>query len=338
MQCLCRCRGSVRAARRRSVTRFVSSAHRVRSSRGPARSRSTEVYRARAAARSAGQWLGAARRCLPSPPLPALSPLHPQAARSCLGFTSSQKPPLPAPPEEALHPPFFFSAKPFAAPPFLIPPPDRFFLTGISASPSPAAPSQRRGPDARAPPQRPCARSGGAGTRPAAAVPPRPRPSSNRAAIQQRRLEGRPARGRDPSGAAEGSAGGGIHTLEPPGGREEGAGDAKRRRRLRRGGRYPGAGGAAAGGAERRRGGRARPRGAAAGRGVTAASPLCVTVRPPGERAVRGSEPCRPVSTRGSAARGAGVGSARCFCLMRDPGSWAGSLCSSLPASRLFSM
>lgn len=235
--------------------------------------------------------------------------------------------------------PHFFSPQSRSRlPPFFPPPPDRFFLTGISASPSPAAPSQRRGPDARAPPQRPCARSGGAGTRPAAAVPPRPRPSSNRAAIQQRRLEGRPARGRDPSRAAEGSAGGGIHTLEPPGGREEGAGDAKRRRRLRRGGRYPGAGGAAAGGAERRRGGRARPRGAAAGRGVTAASPRCVTVRPPGERAVRGSEPCRPVSTRGSAARGAGVGSARCFCLMRDPGSWAGSLCSSLPASRLFSM
>lgn len=146
MQCLCRCCGSVRAARRRSVTRFVSSAHRVRSSRGPARSRSTEVCRARAAARSAGQWLGAARRCLPSPPLPALSTLHPQAARSCLGFTSSQKPPLPAPPEEALHPPFFFSAKPFAAPPFLPPPPTAFSSRASLRPPLPPPPPSGAAP------------------------------------------------------------------------------------------------------------------------------------------------------------------------------------------------
>lgn len=176
LQCLCRCRGSVRTARRRSVTRFVSSAHRVRSSRGPARSRSTEVCRARAAARSAGQWLGAARRCLPSPPLPALSPLHPQAARSCLGFTSSQKPPLPAPPEEALHPPFFFSAKPFAAPPFLIPPPRPLFPHGhlcvpLSRRPLPAARPRCSRPAAKA--VRALRRSGHAPCRscPAAAPP-----------------------------------------------------------------------------------------------------------------------------------------------------------------------
>lgn len=98
----------------------------------------------------------------------------------------------------------FFSAKAFFrdSPPSFFPPtlpPCRFFSTRASLRPPP--------PGGAAPQRKPCARSGDAGTRPAAAVPPRPRPSSNRAAIQRRRLEGRPARGRDPNRAAEGSAG-----------------------------------------------------------------------------------------------------------------------------------
>lgn len=98
--------------------------------------------------------------------------------------------------------PHFFSAKAFfrdSPPSFFPPTPRRFFSTRASLRPPP--------PGGAAPPQKPCARSGDAGTRPAAAVPPRLRPSSNRAAIQRRRLEGRPARGRDLSRAAEGSAG-----------------------------------------------------------------------------------------------------------------------------------
>lgn len=158
--------------------------------------------------------------------------------------------------------PHFFSAKAFfrdSPPSFFPPTPRRFFSTRASLRPPP--------PGGAAPPQKPCARSGDAGTRPAAAVPPRLRPSSNRAAIQRRRLEGRPARGRDLSRAAEGSAG----RRDPHAGapRREGGGSGRcgaeppveaRRPLSERGGGGGGAAGARNGGAGEGRGREVRPR------------------------------------------------------------------------------